>query len=95
MRILESHVQGTWHSPSVEGVVTRHAVTDRPVAAVSSDGIDFGATVAYARDVGGPALRSMTFHERAALLKALGQHLLAEKDGLYAQIGRASCRERV
>ena len=84
MRILESHVQGTWHAPSVEGIVTRHAVTGRPVAAVSSDGIDFGATVTYARDVGGPALRSTTFHERAALLKALGQHLLAEKEGLYA-----------
>ena len=84
MHTLESHVQGAWHAPSAEGVVTRHAVTGRPVAAVSSDGGDFGAIAAYARDVGGPALRSMTFHERAALLKALGQHLMAEKEGLYA-----------
>ncbi len=84
MHTLESHVQGAWHAPSAEGVVTRHAVTGRPVAAVSSDGVDFGAIAAYARDVGGPALRSMTFHERAALLKALGQHLMAEKEGLYA-----------
>jgi oxepin-CoA hydrolase/3-oxo-5,6-dehydrosuberyl-CoA semialdehyde dehydrogenase len=67
VRILESHVQGTWHAPSVEGVVTRHAVTGRPVATVSSDGIDFGAIAAYARDVGGPTLRSMTFHERAVV----------------------------
>ena len=84
MRILESHVQGTWHAPSTEGILTRHAVTGRPVATVSSDGIDFGAIAAYARDVGGPTLRSMTFHERAALLKALGQRLLAEKEALYA-----------
>ena len=84
MHTLESHVQGAWHTPSAEGVVTRHAVTGRPVAAVSSDGVDFGAIAAYARDIGGPALRSMTFHERAALLKALGQHLMAEKEGLYA-----------
>ena len=84
MHTLESHVQGAWHAPSAEGVVTRHAVTGRPVAAVSSDGVDFGAIAAYARDIGGPALRSMTFHERAALLKALGQHLMAEKEGLYA-----------
>lgn len=84
MHTLESHVLGAWHTPSAEGVVTRHAVTGEPFATVSSDGIDFGATAAYARDVGGPALRSMTFHERAALLKALGQHLLAEKEGLYA-----------
>ena len=84
MHTLESHVQGAWHAPSADGVVTRHAVTGRPVSAVSSDGVDFGAIAAYARDVGGPALRSMTFHERAALLKALGQHLMAEKEGLYA-----------
>ena len=84
VRTLESHVQGVWHTPSIQGVVTHHAVTGQPIAGVSSDGIDFGATVAYAHDIGGPALRAMTFHERASLLKALGQHLLAEKEGLYA-----------
>jgi len=81
---LESHVQGSWHAPAVEGVVTHHAVSGQPIATVSSAGIDFAATVAYARDVGGPALRSLTFHERAALLKALGQLLMVEKEGLYA-----------
>ncbi|MCS5677169.1 MAG: aldehyde dehydrogenase family protein, partial [Acidimicrobiales bacterium] len=58
-------------------------MTGLPVAGVSSDGIDFSAVVGHARHVGGPALRALTFHERAALLKALGQHLLTEKDHLY------------
>ena len=31
--------------------------------------------VAHARDVGGPAIRALTFHERAGLLKALAKHL--------------------
>ena len=83
MRTLESHVCGRWHSPPGEGFATHHAVTGRPVAGVSSDGIDFSAVVGHARHVGGPALRALTFHERAALLKALGQHLLTEKDHLY------------
>jgi oxepin-CoA hydrolase/3-oxo-5,6-dehydrosuberyl-CoA semialdehyde dehydrogenase len=40
--------------------------------------------VAYARSVGGPALRAMTFHQRARMLKALAQYLMARKDGYYA-----------
>jgi len=83
VRTLESFVQGSWHSPEVGGVVTNHAATGDPVASVSSHGIDFEATARYARDVGGPTLRAMTFHERASLLKAVGQHLFAEKETLY------------
>jgi oxepin-CoA hydrolase/3-oxo-5,6-dehydrosuberyl-CoA semialdehyde dehydrogenase len=58
-------------------------VTGEPVATVSSGGVDFAATARYAREVGGPTLRAMTFHERAALLKALGRYLLAGKETLY------------
>ncbi|MBP91835.1 MAG: phenylacetic acid degradation bifunctional protein PaaZ, partial [Acidimicrobiaceae bacterium] len=83
MRTLESFVNGAWHAPDSEGVTTSHAVTGEPVASVSSSGIDFAGTTTYAREVGGPTLRSMTFHERASLLKTLGQHLFAEKEGLY------------
>ena len=38
----------------------------------------------YARQVGGPALRALTFHERAALLKALAKLLTERKDEFYA-----------
>ena len=37
----------------------------------------------YARDVGGPALRALTFHERAALLKGLAKLLGEHKDEFY------------
>ena len=33
--------------------------------------------------VGGPALRKMTFHERALMLKAMAQYLMARKDEFY------------
>ena len=36
-----------------------------------------------AADVGGPALRELTFHQRAALLKALASHLREHRDELY------------
>ena len=83
MRILESHVCGSWQAPTADGVLTHHAVTGQPVASVSSAGVDLAAAVDHARRVGGPALRSLGFHERAALLKAVGLHLMAEKEALY------------
>ncbi len=43
---------------------------------VSSAGIDFAAVLRHGREVGGPALRAMTFHERAAALKAMARHLM-------------------
>ena len=37
----------------------------------------------HAREVGGPALRKLTFHERARMLKALGLAIMARKEELY------------
>jgi oxepin-CoA hydrolase/3-oxo-5,6-dehydrosuberyl-CoA semialdehyde dehydrogenase len=59
------------------------ATDDTEVARVSSTGLDFAASVDYARSVGGPAMAQLTFHERAAALKSLGQALLAQKDEFY------------
>ncbi len=41
------------------------------------------AVLDYARRVGGPALRRLTFHQRADLLKRLAQHLNAHREVLY------------
>ena len=38
----------------------------------------------HAREVGGPALRKLTFHERARMIKALGLAIMARKEELYA-----------
>ena len=46
--------------------------------------MDFARLAARARDVGGPALRALTFHQRAKMLKALGDAIMAHKDELYA-----------
>ena len=59
------------------------AATGDLVVEVSSDGIDFGAALAYGRTAGGPALREMTFHERAELAKSVGQLLREHRDELY------------
>src|SRR6266542_1872947 len=60
------------------------AIDGAPVALTGSGGLDFGGMLRHAREVGGPALRNLTFHERARMLKALGQAIMARKEELYA-----------
>lgn len=78
MAALSSYVSGRWTDPEDDGTVVRHAATGEEVARVSTRGIDMGAAVAHARQVGSPALREMTFTQRASLLgdvvKSLGDH---------------------
>lgn len=52
------------------------------VAETSTEGLDRGAALAYAREVGGPALRAMTFAERGALLKAMARAIHAHREAL-------------
>ena len=80
---VESFAEGKWHSANSGLREVRHAVTGAPVASVSSDGLDFDAMLAYGRNVGGPALRKMTFHERARMLKAIAKYLNENKKELY------------
>ncbi|MFC5995114.1 phenylacetic acid degradation bifunctional protein PaaZ [Pseudonocardia hispaniensis] len=84
MTKLRSYVQGSWHTAPDEGRALHDAVTGTEVARLSSTGIDFAAALEHGRRVGGPALRELTFHQRAALLKALGQYLREHREELYA-----------
>ena len=83
MRTLQSYAQGAWIEAGGSPVTLRHAVTGEPVAAASSEGLDFQGMLEYGRRMGGPALRRMTFHERARMLKALAAFLMERKDALY------------
>ncbi|HVW33497.1 MAG TPA: phenylacetic acid degradation bifunctional protein PaaZ [Acidimicrobiia bacterium] len=83
MRVLESYVAGQWRTPSGDGVDVHDATTGEPVARVGSGGIDVAAALAYGREVGGPALRRLTFGQRAGILKALGGYLNEHKEQLY------------
>ncbi|HEX4860141.1 MAG TPA: phenylacetic acid degradation bifunctional protein PaaZ [Rhizomicrobium sp.] len=46
--------------------------------------MDFRKLATHARETGGPALRAMTFHQRAKMLKSLGDAIMARKEDLYA-----------
>ena len=59
------------------------AIDGSRVATTGSGGIDFAAMLHHARTVGGPALRALTFHQRARIIKGLGLAILARKEELY------------
>jgi oxepin-CoA hydrolase/3-oxo-5,6-dehydrosuberyl-CoA semialdehyde dehydrogenase len=80
---LESFAAGEWTRGSGKSVDLIHAVTGEKIGEASSEGLDFEAMVEHARAVGGPALRKMTFHERARMLKAMATYLNGRKEELY------------
>ncbi|WP_019818769.1 phenylacetic acid degradation bifunctional protein PaaZ [Saccharomonospora saliphila] len=86
--LLRSYVSGGWHTPADEGTPLRDAATGEEIARLSTTGIDRAAALEYGRRVGGPALRELTFHQRAALLKALASHLREHREELYALSAR-------
>ena len=80
---IESYAYGSWIAGSDEGVEVRNAINGQPIGRVSSTGIDFADMLRHGRNLGGLALRKMTIHDRANMLKALAKHLLARKELFY------------
>jgi len=81
--LLQSHIAGRWIG--AQPAQTLHsAVNGRPIYATHAEAIDFGEAVAYARNVGLPALLALDFQQRSAILKALAKYLGEHKEQLYA-----------
>src|SRR5690606_37493456 len=65
------------------GDILHNALTGEPIYIAGSEGLDFAAMMHYSREVGGPALRKLTFHDRGRMLKALALYLLDRKEDFY------------
>jgi oxepin-CoA hydrolase/3-oxo-5,6-dehydrosuberyl-CoA semialdehyde dehydrogenase len=81
---LQNYAQDAWTTAPTGLTEVCSALTGETIALTGSEGLDFGAMLAHARDVGGPALQALTFHRRAAMLKALAEAIMARKEELYA-----------
>ena len=81
---LKSFVAGEWQVGSAPGVLLRDATTGEVIANASAEGVDTQLMLRHAREIGGPNLRRLTFHERAALIKALARFLGEHKEEFYA-----------
>ena len=83
MNQLKNYAMGQWVAGADKGQELFNAITGEVIATASSKGLDFEKMCDYARTVGGPKLRKMTFQERGLMLKALALHLLSKKDEFY------------
>ncbi|MBK9107205.1 MAG: phenylacetic acid degradation bifunctional protein PaaZ [Saprospiraceae bacterium] len=80
---LQNYILGSWVNGDGDGQILESALDGKPIAAASSDGLDFTAMLNYARTVGGTALRKMTFQERGRMLKSLALFLTERKASYY------------
>ena len=83
MRDVSSFAAGQWINPGSGARNIASAITGDIIAQAGNDALDVQAMLDYARSKGGPALRKMTFHDRARMLKALAMHLREQRSALY------------
>jgi oxepin-CoA hydrolase / 3-oxo-5,6-dehydrosuberyl-CoA semialdehyde dehydrogenase len=83
LRSVESYAEGHWVKASGEVETVSSALTNVAFAKTGSGSLDFAAMAHFARSKGSARLRAMTFHERASMLKALGQAIMLRKEELY------------
>ena len=96
--ILPSYVNGAWWTPdgaaAASATEVRDASTGEVVARVSTEGLDLGAALEYARTVGQASLGELTFHQRAVLLKQMALALTERKAELYELSSRTGATKQ-
>jgi len=80
---LHNYLQGAWVPHDGEGIPQFDAIDGTLISTCGSEGLDYSAILHYARKVGGPALRKMSFQERGRMLKALALFLDGQKEKYY------------
>jgi phenylacetic acid degradation protein PaaN len=81
MRVLDSYLNGTWRSDDGPRTPLVNPATEE-VLAEAGQARGLGGALAHARDVGGPALRAMSFKQRGALLQAVAKLLHGKREEL-------------
>ncbi|RKY18251.1 MAG: 3,4-dehydroadipyl-CoA semialdehyde dehydrogenase [Planctomycetota bacterium] len=84
MTILQSYLAGRWQTGTGPGTPLVNPTSDELLAHASSVGLDLGEALRHGRQVGGPALRAMSFAERGAALKALSAAIHEQREALIA-----------
>jgi 3,4-dehydroadipyl-CoA semialdehyde dehydrogenase len=77
---LKNYVGGAWVEGQGAGAALIDPTTGAELARASTEGLDWAAALDHARRVGGPALRALSFAERAALLGRVADVLVANRE---------------
>ncbi|SHH86013.1 phenylacetic acid degradation bifunctional protein PaaZ [Marivita hallyeonensis] len=80
---VQSFVAGQWLEPDSGARDIADAATGKIIARAGRDRLDTTAMIDHSVTVGSPALKAMTFHDRARMLKALALYLQDHKQVLY------------
>ncbi len=80
---LNNFVGGEWVEGAGAGDALVDPTTGEELARASSQGIDSGAALRFARTNGGPALRQRSYGERAEMLAKIGDVLTANRDEYF------------
>lgn len=80
---VQSFSAGNWVTPGNSAAKIISPIDGKEIGICGGGELNFRSMAEHARDVGGKALRKMTFHDRAHKLKALAVYLNERKDELY------------
>jgi 3,4-dehydroadipyl-CoA semialdehyde dehydrogenase len=80
---LPNYVSGKWSEGTGPGETLIDPVTGDALASISSQGVDLEAALAFARTQGGPALRQLTYAQRAEMLAKIAEALAANRDEYF------------
>ncbi|WP_435229843.1 phenylacetic acid degradation bifunctional protein PaaZ [Pseudopelagicola sp. nBUS_20] len=83
IREVSSFAAGQWILPCRGARNITSAISGDVIATAGNDNLSVQTMLDYARTVGGPALRALTFHDRAKMLKALALHLRDHRQAIY------------
>ncbi len=80
---LPNYVNGQWSEGTGPGEPLIDPVTGDELARISSQGLNLEAALAFARTHGGPALRQLTYAQRAEMLAKISDALSANRDEYF------------
>ena len=80
---VASFAAGKWVGPGDNAALLHNAFNGTQIGRAGGVALDMALMRNYAITTGGPALRAMTFHDRARMIKALAQYLNDRKAALY------------
>ena len=92
--VLQSYSQGRWQSSEGETSPLLDASTGEEIARIPRQGPDVAGMLQFARKIGGPELRKLTFTQRAAILKDLGKYLFSHLDEFVAISAKTGATRR-
>src|SRR5881296_2777747 len=80
---LPNYVKGQWSEGTSPGEALTDPGTGQELARISSQGINLAEALAFARTYGGPALRRLSYAQRAEILGKMADALVANRDEYF------------